>query len=133
MSWEMAWLNYKGKKIYKEIKFLRNIYTDLSGEIINNSINELEKVSKDIFNLDVQVTNEKSLKDGIILRKIFNDKLGDEGFCIKTESNKLIIEGKTESAILYGVFHLIRMILEDKNLDNINIIEKSITYVKSLG
>ena len=123
MSWEMAWLNYKGKKIYKEIKFLRNIYTDLSGEIINNSINELEKVSKDIFNLDVQVTNEKSLKDGIILRKIFNDKLGDEGFCIKTESNKLIIEGKTESAILYGVFHLIRMILEDKNLDNINIIE----------
>lgn len=66
-------MNYKGKKIYKEIKFLRNIYTDLSGEIINNSINELEKVSKDIFNLDVQVTNEKSLKDGIILRKIFND------------------------------------------------------------
>lgn len=123
MSWEMAWLNYKEKKIDKDIKLLRNIYTDLSGEIINNSINELAKVAKDIFNLDVQVTDEKSFKEGIVLRKIFNDKLGEEGFCIKSESNKVIIEGKTESSILYGVFHLIRMILEDKNLDNINIIE----------
>ena len=38
MSWEMAWLNYKEKEIDKEIKFLGNIYTDLSGEIINNSM-----------------------------------------------------------------------------------------------
>ena len=82
MSWEMAWLNYKGKKIYKEIKFLRNIYTDLSGEIINNSINELKKVSKDILNLDLQVSKEKSLEAEIILRKVFNDTLGEEGFCI---------------------------------------------------
>ena len=70
MSWEMAWLNYKEKEIDKEIKFLGNIYTDLSGEIINNSIKELEKVLKDILNFNLQVAKENSLEAGIILRKI---------------------------------------------------------------
>ena len=123
MSWEMAWLNYKEKEIDKEIKFLGNIYTDLSGEIINNSIKELEKVLKDILNFNLQVAKENSLEAGIILRKIFNDTLGEEGFCIKSEGNKLIIEGQTEIAILYGVFHLIRMIIEDENLDRLDITE----------
>ena len=123
MSWEMAWLNYKEKEIDKEIKFLGNIYTDLSGEIINNSIKELEKVLKDILNFNLQVAKESSLEAGIILRKIFNDTLGEEGFCIKSEGNKLTIEGQTEIAILYGVFHLIRMIIEDENLDRLDITE----------
>jgi alpha-glucuronidase len=56
------------------------------------------------------------------------DSLGEEGFVIKSdrmrEQNVLVIAANTETGLLYGSFHLLRMIQTQSDLKNTEIISK---------
>ena len=50
------------------------------------------------------------------------NKLGPEGFIIRTKPGKTIITSNTDVGLLYGVFHFIRLIQTQQPVSNLNII-----------
>jgi alpha-glucuronidase len=52
------------------------------------------------------------------------EALGDEGFVILSDSDKISILGKTDIGILYGVFHFLRHLQRYQSLENLHIISK---------
>jgi alpha-glucuronidase len=50
------------------------------------------------------------------------DKIGKEGFIIKTKPGKTIITANTDIGLLYGVFHFLRLMQTQQSITNLNII-----------
>jgi alpha-glucuronidase len=57
-----------------------------------------------------------------IVTKNESDKLGPEGFIIKTKPGKTIITAKTDIGLLYGIFHFLRLMQTQQSITNLNII-----------
>jgi alpha-glucuronidase len=49
-------------------------------------------------------------------------QLGEEGFVIKAKPGKTIITGNTDVAVLYGLFHYLRLMQSNQPITNLNII-----------
>ena len=123
MKWESAWLNYKKKNSKENKEFLKVVYTELTGVVIKNAIAELSEAVKGAFDIDISVVKEARPNKGVILEKIDDISLNTEGYLIKSNSDNIIIKGQSEVGILYGVFHLIRIINQDKSLKDLDIKE----------
>ena len=60
-------------------------------------------------------------------------KINDEGFIIKHISNKLIITGKTDIGVLYGVFRFLREMQTNHSIKNITIVDYPRTNIRILN
>lgn len=49
-------------------------------------------------------------------------KIGSEGYIIKSRPGYTIITGNTDTGVLYGVFHFLRLMQMHKNISNLNIV-----------
>jgi alpha-glucuronidase len=49
-------------------------------------------------------------------------QLGEEGFIIKAKPGKTFITGNTDVAVLYGVFHYLRLLQTNQQVTNLNIV-----------
>ena len=49
-------------------------------------------------------------------------QLGEEGFIIKAKPGKTFITGNTDVAVLYGVFHYLRLLQTNQQVNNLNIV-----------
>lgn len=143
MEWEQAWLNYReqGEELNK--KYFANLYVGCTGNMVRSAVRELELSAKTIFHLDLAVFSEKGFyekdhtrdreKTGIYLGFIYNTELGEEGFHIKESENKVNVLAQNEKGILYGVFYLIRYIMQKKNLSEIDIIERPASPLRMIN
>ena len=50
------------------------------------------------------------------------NRIGDEGFIIKAKPGKTIITGNTDVAVLYGVFHYLRLLQTNQQVTNLYIV-----------
>ncbi len=116
MKWESAWLNYNKKNLKENKEFLKIVYTELTGVIIKNAIAELSEAVKGAFNIDISIVKEARPNKGVILEKVEDISLDTEGYLIESNRDNIVIKGQSEVGILYGVFHLIRIINQDKSL-----------------
>jgi len=71
-------------------------------------------------------TNEKSeIINSIITQSEF-EKINDEGFIIKTadynDKEVIIISGKKDIGVLYGVFHFLRLLQTHSDIENLSVI-----------
>lgn len=132
MSYEQAWLSYKVNEKYIDRSFLSSVYTTISGIVMENTINELKLVTEKIFNKEI-CTNKDQGNSSLILRAVKADDLGEEGYHITTEKHQLIIEGQTIIAIMYGVFHIIRLVSANKKISGLSINEKPSNPVRMLN
>lgn len=131
----LAWLNYRKitKSRYKEC--LKNIFLALESRnnIIKSSLLELEKALKEIYFEEITQNvyeNESDIKANkyIKLEIKNNNLLIKNGYEIKEEfleENKsyISISACDENGILYGVFHLLRLLVENKDISINPIIE----------
>lgn len=130
MSYSRCWLNYYKIYNYKDADLLTKLYLfqmELGpvGSRINNAVQELRIALSRL--LDIQLACEEikgpttlsTLQRGILLgradqeafRKVPGvEKIKEEGFLIHQSEEKLLIIGKTDQGILYGVFELLRRI-----------------------
>lgn len=96
------------------------VKSDIKGE--NNLIVGSES------NLNIELKNE--------LKSDF-DKINEEGFIIKSISFKnkkqIIITGKNDVAVLYGVFNFLRILQTDKSVKNLNIVDSPKTNIRILN
>ena len=50
------------------------------------------------------------------------DEVGDEGFVISSDANKIVIIANTDIGVLYGVFHFLRLLQTHQALDDLHIV-----------
>lgn len=50
------------------------------------------------------------------------NRIGDEGFIIKAKPGKTFITGNTDIAVLYGIFHYLRLLQTNQQVSNLNIV-----------
>lgn len=131
----LAWLNYRKITTSKYKEYLKNIFLDLESRnnIIKSSLLELEKALKEIYFEEITQNvyeNESDIKANkyIKLEIKNNNLLVKNGYEIKEEfleENKsyISISACDENGILYGVFHLLRLLVENKDISINPIIE----------
>lgn len=123
---ENAWLNYR----FVEDSVLRNDYKTIIGKIFlsENKFGDVIKSELKIsliklLGLEVYFTNNVE-EAGLCIYIDKNVKcLRKEGFLIKSNDKKIILQSFSDEGLLYGVFYLIRKIQCHNSLKNLNLIE----------
>jgi alpha-glucuronidase len=127
-KWGKAWLNYKYIEDYSDSDYFTDIYYNDENLIIKNAVAELETAISAL--LDISTTSkylskqQDNIKVGVMLKLEKDDTLGNEGFHIYQTGRLLYIKANQPIGILYGVFHLIRLISCNESLGNIDIVQK---------
>lgn len=98
---------------------------------------ELQLALTQLLDRKIESTEEESLSPILIAgtpnsSKTINSlaiknelaELGDEGYCIRTVPNRLIVASNGSAGTLYGMFHLLRLIQTGQNLNSLNIKKK---------
>ena len=128
-----CWLNHKGikKSFYKE--YLNNILVLDCSEIITSAVNELKNAFEQIEDskaIQIIYEDEGEIKGDKFIKLYIseNQKLISEGYEIKylkTEDNKECISicARDDNGILYGVFALLRMLEQNYDFKDKEIID----------
>jgi alpha-glucuronidase len=65
------------------------------------------------------------------------DSINEEGFVIKSISlkgkNQIVITGKKDIGVLYGVYHFLRLVQTNKSIKNLNIVDAPKTNIRILN
>ncbi|MFW2487911.1 alpha-glucuronidase family glycosyl hydrolase [Clostridium chromiireducens] len=128
----LGWLSHSkiGNSKYKE--YLENILVLYKSEIIDSALSEIRRAFEQISNNKSQAIceNEKDVKgiEYIKLEKVQDDALINDGYKIKheiiSEKEKCIsVLANSDIGILYGVFALLRLFEQNKQLEGIEIID----------
>ncbi|MBE6088833.1 MAG: alpha-glucuronidase [Clostridium beijerinckii] len=128
-----CWLSYSNIKNSKYKEYLENVLVSCKSEIIDSAVSELGRVFKEICDskkTQAIYENEKDIKDisYIKLEKNQDESLVNDGYKIKHEiingKNEFIsISAKNDNGILYGVFALLRLLEQNKQLEGIEIVD----------
>ncbi len=124
-NWTQSWLDYK--KIEKSCfaDYFTNLYIDGFGsetiidtdedvtEIVGTAVEELTIAAEKLFGRILKVVTEVPEK-GIILKEIWGNSLGEEGYKITVSKSAITIEGATKAAIIFGTFRLIALLRSGK-------------------
>ncbi len=141
------WLNYE----YVENDALREHYlsyfTDVrtpgSSETIQVIKDELSTAFKGLFNTTLPVGNSSTASNHLEL-KLVNEKdrtynsfesLEQEGYSIVSDDKRrvLTIEAPTEAGLLYGTFHLLRLLQNREPIANLHITEEPAVHLRMLN
>jgi len=136
-----AWLMYQttaDKGLSEEYsKFCGEVSVAGDNILLKSAVAELQLGIKGMLGKSVEITNSFSKgivigttgelsKSGVELDETSSSQLSDEGFLITSKNSQLIIAGKTEQGVLYGVFHLLRLMQTDKSISALNIVENPV-------
>ncbi|WP_281637945.1 alpha-glucuronidase family glycosyl hydrolase [Flavobacterium marginilacus] len=103
--------------------------------MLGKKINAGEKLEG---NNNIIIGSKASLKPEIlkIIESDFN-RINDEGYIIKSISinnkKQIIISGKKEIGVLYGVFNFLRLIQTNKSIEKLNIADSPATNIRILN
>lgn len=96
-------------------------------------------MQQDMNNQNVLILGSKSFLDTTIQEKLKKEfeQINDEGYIIKTISlnnkNHILITGKTDVGVLYGVFNFLRLIQTSKSIENLNFIDSPKINIRVLN
>ena len=144
------WLNYT--KVEHET--LRESYTkqissvvyQSESSVIQSSVKELKTALSTLIGKDIATTRTTNESIGAIVLAFGRDKaisnlkatrelekLGKDGFMIRTASGKIYILGNTDKGVLYGAFHLIRLIQTHTDITTLDVRQKPAYDVRILN
>ncbi|MBF4507895.1 alpha-glucuronidase [Flavobacterium sp. JLP] len=112
----------------------RELETGLTG-MLGNKINVISKIEGD----NKIIIGSKSSLNAEIQNTLNADfeKINEEGFIIKSVSLKnkkyIIITGKKDIGVLYGVYTFLRLIQTNKSIQNLNIVDAPKTNIRILN
>jgi alpha-glucuronidase len=93
-------------------------------------------------NIDIEnalIFGSKASLNEEILKNLKNEfeQINDEGFIIKTISlnnkNHILITGKTDVGVLYGIFRFLRLLQTNTSIENLNIVDSPKINVRILN
>ncbi|MCR5101969.1 MAG: hypothetical protein K6B41_11495, partial [Butyrivibrio sp.] len=123
-EWSQLWLRYK--KVEKKYDYdFENFYIkdfNKGNPVIGSIISEYKKGISELLGINednIKLLDEKDDKTkGVIFSK--NEGVLVEGFEIQV-SNVIDIKASDEKGLLYGLFHLLRLIARGIDLEDLNI------------
>lgn len=134
MKWNQAWLKYQKKSEYLDKDYLNQIVIEIKDKnlsqtspLIVNIIEELKLACKKILDLTPNIYyRKKELIDKdkaytILFLEEDEILLGKEGYQLETKGNRLSIIGASEKALLYGTFHLLRLVSMGVSISDLKI------------
>lgn len=148
------WLQYakvQDTKLESEYKSSLGGITVLgNSETIKTALNEMKlgllgllgqpiPVKEDTQNENTLILGSKSSLDQEIQKNLNEDfsAINDEGYLIKTiqlkNKNHILITGKTDVGVLYGVFHFLRLLQTNHSITSLNIIDAPKIKVRILN
>jgi alpha-glucuronidase len=133
-----AWLMYQAiddQSLLEEYgRYGREVSVAGDHAMLQSAVQELQRGMEGM--LGGRVKGSNSFSSGIVLGTVsalskknieldpeVYSKLSDEGFCIKSDQSRLIIAGKTEQGVLYGVFHFLRLMQTHQSIAALNLSE----------
>lgn len=135
-----CWLQYKRNDSIRPPAYFSRIVINGESQTLKAAAEELKAGISQMTGIHPQVASEKYSNNAITLCSLNNKhiqnipdldllarEINDEGYIIKSASETgtegLQIIGKTDTGVLYGVFHLLRLLQEGSGTSDINIIE----------
>ena len=112
----------------------KELQLGLSG-LLGNKINVQQNVEAE----NVLILGSKSSLKEDILKNLKNDfdLINDEGYIIKTikskDKNRILVTGKTDIGVLYGVFNFLKLLQTNKSIENLNIVDAPKINVRMLN
>ena len=124
-KWTQAWLTYTAKKncdneIYVKVVNVEGF--DAKNPIIQNALKEWSRGVMGMLSVEVEVTYGQVKSKGLQIRK--NQDVAAEGYKLSEEQGRIFLEAADENGVLYGVFHLLRLISMEQSLQGICMNEK---------
>ena len=128
-----GWLSHSNIEKSKYKEYLENILISHKSEIIDSALSELKRAFEQISNTkesQVVYENEKDIKGAkyIKLVKQHDDSLINDGYKIEYDVNNdknecISVSAKNDNGILYGVFALLRLFEQNKQIEDIELID----------
>lgn len=148
-----CWLGYNKIQEQELLKYYRDLLRTIviTGDtpVIKSAREELIKGIEGLTGIDPMIADAPEEKTFLIVVKSGNPyldnliskdilaKINGEGFLIKSVKRngqqKIIITGKSDQGLLYGVFSFLRMIQMEKELDDIEIINNPVNSLRFIN
>ncbi len=106
------------------------------GEILNTARMELEAGVEGLIGQEVEMREELAEGPGVVagmvgqqgafsqlIKEEERGKLGPEGFLLLTRGEQILLVAADERGLLYGAFHLLRMMQQQEPLDEVSVVE----------
>lgn len=121
-----AWLQYEpieDQSYASNVRaYLKNVAVNLDcDEIIDNALIEWQTALGSMLQMNSAVEVGSELDQGLILK--LDASYQEDTYTIDSSENLLTLTGGSSRAILYGIFHVLRLIQQRKSLDNLSIKE----------
>ncbi len=121
-----AWLQYEpieDQSYASNVRaYLKNVAVNLDcDEIIDNALIEWQTALGSMLQMNSAVGVGSELDQGLILK--LDASYQEDTYTIDSSENLLTLTGGSSRAILYGIFHVLRLIQQRKSLDNLSIKE----------
>ncbi|RXJ02071.1 alpha-glucuronidase [Anaerobacillus alkaliphilus] len=128
--------------------FFKRLVMSEESEILGTAKEELVKGIQAILDTSLECSDQAGQASNIILAtqntKIdlvttlvgdHSSQLNEEGYILKTdkETHSVLVYGKTDKGVLYGVFHLLRLVQTEVSLVDIEIVENPKNQLRMLN
>lgn len=119
MDFSKCWLDYQPQDAYEEEWLTLSVLCE--GIIVDSAVDEYKLALQSMTGKEPEIVR-KPVETGVAL-VMDDDFQGKDGYRIKKEGKKYEIAGQSESGVLYGVFHFLRLIrtghLEEIPVENV--------------
>lgn len=126
-KWTQLWLKYETKKDCGNTDYFRNVVLQgFEGEnaVVKNALGELQRGIQGMLGVSVQCIQEENgwaeSAKGLLLQRTLAKEIKEEGYSLKETDGLLTLSATDENGLLYGVFHILRMVAMEKPLAGIS-------------
>jgi alpha-glucuronidase len=142
------WLMYDAVEDHGRLKEYQHYGNQLSvageGVMLESAVRELQTGIKGMLGKSLKVTNEFSTgivlgtvdalsKQGVSLDLQASGQLSDEGFFITSNKKQLVVCAKTNRGVLYGAFHLLRLMQLEQSIAGLKVHENPAIKLRLLN
>ncbi|MEO8254742.1 MAG: alpha-glucuronidase family glycosyl hydrolase, partial [Flavobacterium sp.] len=148
------WLQYpkieNSKTIQEYQSNTKGIYAFGTTETIQVAVKELQLAYNGMLGQEISKLSKSNEANTLLLGNTSNlnqelqkncakelESISNEGFIIKTitlnNKKQLLITGKTDIGVLYGVFHFIRLLQTNQSINNLSIVDSPKINVRILN
>lgn len=122
-KWSRLWLEYRKVDNYslrEQFKYISIDGFKRENPVITNAFIEYKTGIKKMLDLNVEEVKIKDFETGLLILNSHNTAINKGGYKLSWNNNSLILEAVEESGVLYGIFHVLRLIAQENTFENID-------------
>jgi len=127
-KWTQLWLKYEPKKDCGNGGYFGNVTLQgFEGEnaVVENALSELTEGIQGMLGVNVAKDRQEGIPQhgkGLLLQRTLSGQIKAEGYSLREEEGVLTLSAVDESGLLYGVFHILRVVAMERPLTGISVV-----------